>query len=175
MILAIQAKEHELCRNIINDYLLSASQNCSVGSAQDNFSQVLTSSKQDTFSSCTFSAENINPCLQVKTKNIDLLPDFINSSDLKLCSSQISSPASSSSPTTSLYYDQNEKDKRPHGCKECGKRFRFKSNLFEHKSLHQKTFPFMCPFCGKTCRKNAALMPLPVSKQSIDTYHKNFQ
>lgn len=43
---------------------------------------------------------------------------------------------------------------RPHQCNECGKRFKFKSNLFEHKSLHfsQQTYQYVCPFCSKTCR-----------------------
>jgi hypothetical protein len=65
---------------------------------------------------------------------------------------------------------------RPHKCEHCGKAFRFKSNLFEHKSLHyppagmangiggegggngksanggNSRQPFVCPFCAKTCR-----------------------
>uniref|UniRef100_A0AC34F2V9 C2H2-type domain-containing protein n=1 Tax=Panagrolaimus sp. ES5 TaxID=591445 RepID=A0AC34F2V9_9BILA len=43
---------------------------------------------------------------------------------------------------------------RPHQCNECGKRFKFKSNLFEHKSLHssQQTYQYVCPFCSKSCR-----------------------
>ena len=41
---------------------------------------------------------------------------------------------------------------RPHQCSTCGKRFRFKSNLFEHKTLHQPTTPYFCPFCSKACR-----------------------
>lgn len=44
-------------------------------------------------------------------------------------------------------------DAKTHRCNCCNKLFRFKSNLFEHKSLHSnKRMPFLCPFCGKTCR-----------------------
>uniref|UniRef100_A0AC35EX81 C2H2-type domain-containing protein n=1 Tax=Panagrolaimus sp. PS1159 TaxID=55785 RepID=A0AC35EX81_9BILA len=52
----------------------------------------------------------------------------------------------SSSPTSST--------DRPHQCNECGKTFRFKSNLFEHKSLHssEQTYQYVCPFCSKSCR-----------------------
>ncbi|KAL3110048.1 hypothetical protein niasHT_015651 [Heterodera trifolii] len=44
---------------------------------------------------------------------------------------------------------------RVHKCDQCQKAFRFKSNLFEHKSLHlgsSSRNPFVCPFCSKTCR-----------------------
>uniref|UniRef100_A0A914YG81 C2H2-type domain-containing protein n=1 Tax=Panagrolaimus superbus TaxID=310955 RepID=A0A914YG81_9BILA len=43
---------------------------------------------------------------------------------------------------------------RPHQCNECGKRFKFKSNLFEHKSLHssEQAYQYVCPFCSKSCR-----------------------
>jgi hypothetical protein len=59
-----------------------------------------------------------------------------------------------SPPLTPSCHSQDEDvQSRPHPCHQCGKRFRFKSNLFEHKSLHQKTpNVFSCPFCSKTCR-----------------------
>ncbi|CAD5227215.1 unnamed protein product [Bursaphelenchus xylophilus] len=67
-----------------------------------------------------------------------------------LPSSSISPVASPSSSVDSGI--DGDDDKRPHQCPECLKRFRFKSNLFEHKTLHQRSTPFVCPFCAKTCR-----------------------
>jgi hypothetical protein len=43
-------------------------------------------------------------------------------------------------------------DQKPFGCDICGKAFRFKSNLFEHRSVHSGFTPHACPYCGKTCR-----------------------
>ena len=34
-------------------------------------------------------------------------------------------------------------DQKPYGCDICGKSFRFKSNLFEHRSVHTNTNPHM--------------------------------
>lgn len=66
------------------------------------------------------------------------------------CSS--TSPVASPSSSAASLDQEAEEDRRPHQCMECLKRFRFKSNLFEHKTLHQRTTPFVCPFCAKTCR-----------------------
>lgn len=43
---------------------------------------------------------------------------------------------------------------RPHQCNKCCKRFKHKSNLFEHKSIHlsKESFQYVCPFCSKICR-----------------------
>uniref|UniRef100_A0A914Y895 C2H2-type domain-containing protein n=1 Tax=Panagrolaimus superbus TaxID=310955 RepID=A0A914Y895_9BILA len=43
---------------------------------------------------------------------------------------------------------------RPHACNECGKRFRFHSNLVEHKTVHfdGSEHYYSCPFCPKKCR-----------------------
>jgi uncharacterized Zn-finger protein len=67
-------------------------------------------------------------------------------------SSTSSSPISSPSTSSIDSGLESEDDRRPHQCPECLKRFRFKSNLFEHKTLHQHATPFVCPFCSKTCR-----------------------
>uniref|UniRef100_A0A914HYL7 C2H2-type domain-containing protein n=1 Tax=Globodera rostochiensis TaxID=31243 RepID=A0A914HYL7_GLORO len=50
---------------------------------------------------------------------------------------------------------QKQHQQTAHKCEQCQKAFRFKSNLFEHKSLHlgsSSRNPFVCPFCSKTCR-----------------------
>ncbi|KAL3097751.1 hypothetical protein niasHT_026847 [Heterodera trifolii] len=37
-------------------------------------------------------------------------------------------------------------------CEICGKAFRFRSNLAEHRSVHTAVKPFVCKFCGKSSR-----------------------
>ena len=61
---------------------------------------------------------------------------------------QPSNSGKGSEPSTSADSD------RPYKCPDCNKRFRFKSNVFEHKSLHASDQPYqyICPFCSKTCR-----------------------
>lgn len=44
--------------------------------------------------------------------------------------------------------------------------FSFKSNLFEHKSLHKGTHPYVCQLCGKTCRLRGNL------KKHLKTHQK---
>ncbi|CAD5220474.1 unnamed protein product [Bursaphelenchus okinawaensis] len=78
------------------------------------------------------------------------LPTSPSPASTVIPSSSISPVASPSSSVDSGI--DGEDDKRPHQCPECLKRFRFKSNLFEHKTLHQRSTPFVCPFCSKTCR-----------------------
>nr|CAD2171783.1 unnamed protein product [Meloidogyne enterolobii] len=68
-----------------------------------------------------------------------------------------STPASNSSNhlNSSLKINNEQKQQRPHSCEYCQKSFRFKSNLFEHKSIHKSAChrsTFICPFCTKTCR-----------------------
>lgn len=70
-------------------------------------------------------------------------------STLSTTSSPVSSPSSSSIDSNP---ESEQDDRRPHQCPDCLKRFRFKSNLFEHKTLHQPHSNFVCPFCSKTCR-----------------------
>lgn len=43
---------------------------------------------------------------------------------------------------------------RPHQCSTCGKRFRFHSNLVEHRTVHfdGSEHYYSCPFCPKKCR-----------------------
>lgn len=43
---------------------------------------------------------------------------------------------------------------RPHQCEECGKKFRFHSNLVEHRTVHFDGCDhyFACPLCPKKCR-----------------------
>jgi len=70
-------------------------------------------------------------------------------------SSTSSSPISS--PSTSIsdsgVESAEEHNRRPHECGVCHKKFRFKSNLFEHKTLHSlNQHQFSCPYCMKTCR-----------------------
>lgn len=64
----------------------------------------------------------------------------------------VNSPSSSPSTSSVDSGVESEDDRRPHQCPECGKRFRFKSNLFEHKTLHQQSTPYVCIFCNKSCR-----------------------
>uniref|UniRef100_A0A7E4V6Y1 C2H2-type domain-containing protein n=1 Tax=Panagrellus redivivus TaxID=6233 RepID=A0A7E4V6Y1_PANRE len=58
-----------------------------------------------------------------------------------------SPPASEPSPSQSV-------ESKPHGCPECGKYFRFHSNLVEHRTVHfqGKTHFYACPLCPKRCR-----------------------
>lgn len=37
-------------------------------------------------------------------------------------------------------------------CEICGKAFRFRSNLAEHRSVHTALKPYVCKFCGKSSR-----------------------
>lgn len=37
-------------------------------------------------------------------------------------------------------------------CETCGKAFRFRSNLAEHRSVHTAVKPYVCKFCGKSSR-----------------------
>ncbi|KAF1748264.1 hypothetical protein GCK72_024731 [Caenorhabditis remanei] len=37
-------------------------------------------------------------------------------------------------------------------CETCGKAFRFRSNLAEHRSVHTALKPYVCKFCGKSSR-----------------------
>ncbi|KRY26538.1 Zinc finger protein [Trichinella spiralis] len=37
-------------------------------------------------------------------------------------------------------------------CEICGKAFRFRSNLAEHRSVHTSLKPYVCRFCGKSSR-----------------------
>jgi hypothetical protein len=76
----------------------------------------------------------------------------VNNNQTTVLSSTASSPISSPSTSSVDSGLDSEDDRRPHQCPDCLKRFRFKSNLFEHKTLHQHATPFVCPFCSKTCR-----------------------
>ncbi|KAI6175938.1 hypothetical protein M3Y97_00744900 [Aphelenchoides bicaudatus] len=85
---------------------------------------------------------------------IPLAPIEFNSSQMHPATVLASSTASSpiSSPSTSSVDSSEELENRPYKCGDCNKRFRFKSNLFEHKTLHSQSTPFICPFCSKSCR-----------------------
>ncbi|KAE9552005.1 hypothetical protein FO519_004768 [Halicephalobus sp. NKZ332] len=49
---------------------------------------------------------------------------------------------------------QQKAFQRPHQCDECGKKFRFHSNLVEHRTVHFDGCDhyFACPLCPKKCR-----------------------
>ncbi|PIC47937.1 hypothetical protein B9Z55_007104 [Caenorhabditis nigoni] len=42
--------------------------------------------------------------------------------------------------------------KQPYKCGFCYKAFRFRSNAYDHQSVHTGIEPFQCPLCGKTTR-----------------------
>ena len=47
-------------------------------------------------------------------------------------------------------------DQRNHSCNFCEKRFKTRSNLLEHKKIHDKT-AFNCDYCGKSFKSNIGL------------------
>lgn len=103
--------------------------------------------------------KSVSPVISTPTDIASPVPlsplEFNTSSVLINKSTLLSSTANSpiSSPSTSSESGvESEDDRRPHKCPDCQKRFRFKSNLFEHKTLHQPSAAFVCPFCSKTCR-----------------------
>lgn len=55
------------------------------------------------------------------------------------------------------------------------KRFRFKSNLFEHKSLHFKVHAFYCPFCRKTCRLKGNFLIFKLKKNKFKIFLGNLK
>uniref|UniRef100_A0AC35FDH5 C2H2-type domain-containing protein n=1 Tax=Panagrolaimus sp. PS1159 TaxID=55785 RepID=A0AC35FDH5_9BILA len=57
-------------------------------------------------------------------------------------------------PATMNHVITKKPHPRPHGCNQCGKRFRFHSNLVEHRTVHQdgSEHYYSCPFCPKKCR-----------------------
>lgn len=54
-------------------------------------------------------------------------------------------------------------------CEICGKGFRFRSNLAEHRSVHTAVKPFVCKFCGKSSRLKGNLT------KHILKHHRNEQ
>ncbi|KAK0400442.1 hypothetical protein QR680_015245 [Steinernema hermaphroditum] len=60
-------------------------------------------------------------------------------------------------------------------CELCDKRFRFCSNLSEHRSVHTALKPYVCKFCGKSSHLKATHTKhilnhhnyIPISKDSV--------
>ncbi|KAI1710645.1 gastrula zinc finger protein XlCGF67.1 [Ditylenchus destructor] len=176
MIHAIKTREQELCQSIFNDFLHSTRVNQQSPTSVTDFrppalantlpaydpgtlisdmqhlmaqykSQSLSMGSFDTPQSPVENSTQLAYMLQNPAFNGNLMSPQALESPTMAKDTDISSPSSCNSSV-----DQEDNDKRPHQCHGCGKRFRFKSNLFEHKSLHLKAHPFQCPFCGKTCR-----------------------
>ncbi|VDP10063.1 unnamed protein product, partial [Heligmosomoides polygyrus] len=66
-----------------------------------------------------------------------------------------SSPSSSpSSPLLARHYNKelSTVSFQSFICEICGKAFRFRSNLAEHRSVHTALKPYVCKYCGKSSR-----------------------
>uniref|UniRef100_A0AC34QD68 C2H2-type domain-containing protein n=1 Tax=Panagrolaimus sp. JU765 TaxID=591449 RepID=A0AC34QD68_9BILA len=76
------------------------------------------------------------------------------SSTPKSVDSTESTPSLMPSPSPLKPVESVKMYKRPHKCDDCGKKFRFHSNLVEHRTVHfdgNEHF-FSCPHCPKKCR-----------------------
>lgn len=59
--------------------------------------------------------------------------------------------------STMLQHKRIHNDARPFGCTECGKRFRQQSHLSQHLRIHTNEKPFACPYCASCFRQRAIL------------------
>uniref|UniRef100_A0A914DYD2 C2H2-type domain-containing protein n=1 Tax=Acrobeloides nanus TaxID=290746 RepID=A0A914DYD2_9BILA len=154
----LMEKEQEFSKKIASSYLLNSSH---IDFALKNYCNNDIPSSSSDFSRRIFgNLFNSTPELSIPRS-----PDRIDHEQPREVSRSCSSA------------DSEPNDNRPYKCELCGKRFRFKSNLFEHKSIHsQQSHAFVCPFCGKTCRLKGNLKKhLQVHVNSVEELEKLWQ
>uniref|UniRef100_A0A8C9MKT5 C2H2-type domain-containing protein n=1 Tax=Serinus canaria TaxID=9135 RepID=A0A8C9MKT5_SERCA len=54
--------------------------------------------------------------------------------------------------------EQLQDGEKPHKCSECGKSFKRRSHLIEHRRIHSGEKPYECPQCGKSFSWNSQLI-----------------
>ncbi|KAH7716135.1 laterally symmetric protein 2 [Aphelenchoides avenae] len=152
----LRNKERILCEKIVNTFLLGSSATVSPQTpltpqslALSTFftaAQLVTPSLTTTSTACVAQGHETMPTV-----------------------SPISPPAQMPAPAEYENGDSDLVRDRPHSCEFCGKHFRYRSNLFEHRTLHQSSRPrFACPFCPRSCRLKGNLkkhMQLHVKSQ----------
>ncbi|NXL79785.1 ZN180 protein, partial [Leptocoma aspasia] len=55
-------------------------------------------------------------------------------------------------------HEQSQDEEKPHKCFECGKNFRWRSDLTVHQRSHTKKRPYECGECGKSFSQSSHLI-----------------